>query len=215
MRNGIRKISVLLCCFIMAMVIGACADTEMIEESVVTEAFVEEAGTEEEVGLDENVESEEESSELIRTTDGGDFGRFTTTTITGEEVTNGIFAEYDLTMVNIWATWCSPCVEEMDELQEVYESMDDNTNLISICYDGNSAGDTASQILEANGVTFDSLLPNEDIENNIFSTIQYFPTTIFIDSNGNIVGEYLEGAPSYDTVNTYNSIIESYRELLD
>ncbi len=218
MRNCARKISVLLCCFIVALVVVACDDTEIIEESVVTEENMEETEieieVEEAVGLEEDVESEE-SSELVRTTDGGDFGRFTTTTIAGEEVTNGIFSEYELTMVNIWATWCSPCVEEMDELQEVYEGMDDNTNLISICYDGNSAGDTAKQILEANGVTFDTLLPNGDIESNIFGTIQYFPTTIFIDSNGNIIGEYLEGAPSYDAVNTYNSIIESYRELLD
>ena len=39
--------------------------------------------------------------------------------MTIETVTQDIFADYDLTMVNVWATWCGYCVEEMPELAKL------------------------------------------------------------------------------------------------
>ena len=36
----------------------------------------------------------------------------------GNEITESIFAEKDLTVVNIWGTFCPPCIAEMPELGE-------------------------------------------------------------------------------------------------
>ena len=44
------------------------------------------------------------------------FGSFTAQTLDGTEVTQDIFKETDLTMVNIWGTFCGPCIREMPEL---------------------------------------------------------------------------------------------------
>ena len=32
-----------------------------------------------------------------------------------------LFALHDLTLVNIWATWCGPCIEEMPALEKIYQ----------------------------------------------------------------------------------------------
>lgn len=184
-----KRISQLMAIILISILTIGCSNTTVIEEDNIIEETTEE--TAEEVA--EEVEP---------------FGAFTTVTITGEEVTADIFAEYDITMVNIWATWCSPCVNEMGELQELYEGLDENVNIISICYDGGSETDLANTILNENGVEFIALIPDSEIEANIISSLLYFPTTIFVDSDGNIVGSRLEGAPSSNVVETYNAYIE-------
>ena len=50
------------------------------------------------------------------------FGEFEAETIDGESVTQDIFGQSKLTMVNIWGTFCGPCIQEMPELGEISRS---------------------------------------------------------------------------------------------
>ena len=118
-----------------------------------------------------------------------------TTDLNGNAVTGDIFADYDITMVNIWATWCGPCTEEMPDLAEVYKNLPENVNLIGICEDGDSQRDLAKEILEASGAEFTVLLRSDSVNNAIMNSIYSLPTTIFVDKEGNIVGTTLTGAP--------------------
>ena len=43
----------------------------------------------------------------------------------GETVTNDLFAEKDLTVLNVWGTFCGPCVAEMPELGDWAEELPD------------------------------------------------------------------------------------------
>src|SRR5699024_5930416 len=52
------------------------------------------------------------------------FGEFEAETIDGESVTQDIFGQSKLTMVNIWGTFCGPCIQEMPELGEISRSYD-------------------------------------------------------------------------------------------
>lgn len=139
----------------------------------------------------------------------GDFGAFVSDTINGERVSSGIFADYDLTMVNIWATWCPPCVAEMGELQELYISLENsgyNVNMITICDDASSNLKLAKEILDANNATFTTIIADANIKSTIISRYNSFPTTVFVDSNGDIVGAPVVGAPR-NVVETYTSEI--------
>lgn len=40
-------------------------------------------------------------------------GKFETTGIDGKTYTEKVFSDYDLTLVNVFTTWCSPCVKEI------------------------------------------------------------------------------------------------------
>ena len=133
--------------------------------------------------------------------------KFEAKTITGKQISNAVFADYDLTMVNIWATFCRPCVDEMDELDALYKSLPKGVNLITICWDGESKLELAKQILEANNTTFDTVIANKDMIYGVLKNYFSFPTTIFINRDGELVGEAMVGAPRYNVVETYNSEI--------
>lgn len=134
-------------------------------------------------------------------------GTFETTDIEGTSYTEKVFGEYDLTMVNIFATWCTPCVQELPELQKLYEEMQSQgVNVVGIVTDtvdekGNSDSEAlkkAKELKEQAGVTYPFLVPDSEGLNGRLNKVQAFPTTIFVDKEGNIVGGTYEGSGGYE-----------------
>ena len=64
--------------------------------------------------------SEEAASETVY-----NIGSFTMEDINGEAYTEAMFQDYDLTMVNVFATWCSPCIAEIPYLEQLSQDMAD------------------------------------------------------------------------------------------
>ena len=50
------------------------------------------------------------------TAQAGVLSAFSTTDLEGNAVDQSMLADYDLTMVNVWATYCGPCISEMPDL---------------------------------------------------------------------------------------------------
>lgn len=139
-------------------------------------------------------------------------GEFSAVSAQGDTVTQDVFSKYDITMVNIWSTTCEPCKEEMPELQELYEKLPDNVNFISICMDGADDTDLTQKILETYKSKFTVLYPDSALKKLVQDNYSAVPTTIFVDKNGNIVGDPMVGAPSGDVVQTY---LDAIQERLD
>jgi cytochrome c biogenesis protein CcmG, thiol:disulfide interchange protein DsbE len=49
---------------------------------------------------------------------------FTVRTLNGEEVTLSDYLGEKVLLVNVWATWCTPCVVEMPSMQRLYERLE-------------------------------------------------------------------------------------------
>ena len=115
---------------------------------------------------------------------------FTTVDMEGNPVDDSIFAQADLTVLNIWGTYCSPCVSEMPELAAWANELPENVQLLGLVVDSGSVTDIphdmAAKILESSGATFTNLLYNESLEPQL-SEIDGTPTTLFLDSQGNQV----------------------------
>ena len=124
---------------------------------------------------------------------------FVTTDTQGNIVTQEIFAEADLTMVNVWATWCGYCIEEMPEFPALKDKLAaHNGNLITICDDASVEPELTALILQVTGANFTTLAATVDMYSNILSSVYAFPTTFFVDSDGNMVGEPIVGVPSLE-----------------
>ncbi len=122
---------------------------------------------------------------------------FTTTDLDGNTVTEEIFAGKDVTVVNVWGTYCGPCVSEMPELGEWAREMPDNVQLIGIVCDVTEEGEDtlelAKTILEEADADFPCLAVSEDLSWLLYS-VQGVPTTFFVDGEGRIVGRAILGA---------------------
>lgn len=139
----------------------------------------------------------------------GNMKEFSTVDLNQTAMTQDIFKDYDITMVNIWATWCGPCVSEMPELQKLYTQLPKNVNMISLCVDGKEDAQAAEEIIDAAGVKFHVLVPDDKLQKSLLDEVQYFPTTIFVDKDGMPVGEAIFGVPSHDNIaGSYLSAIE-------
>lgn len=131
-------------------------------------------------------------------------------------VSQDIFAPYDLTMVNIWATWCGYCVEEMPELAKLKDMLPENVNLISICDDAADEPELTQMILQTTGATnFPTLIASEEMYSQLLNYVSAFPTTYFLDSKGEAVG-YITGVPSMENAaDAYLQIIDKALTMLE
>ena len=122
---------------------------------------------------------------------------FTAKTIDGETVTNQIFTLKKITVVNIWGTFCPPCIEEMPELGEMARTLPADAQIIGIVCDASE--DSAQQINKARQITqearanFVNIVPDAQLI-KFMESIEAVPTTIFVNSRGEIVGEMIIGA---------------------
>lgn len=140
------------------------------------------------------------------------FGSFKTKDLHGNSVDCTVFSNYDFTIVNIWGTFCKPCIDEMPELQKLYEELKEkNINMIGLCADVNkdTNKDIASSIVQQKGVKFVSIIPDEVIQDFLSNNIQAFPTTFIMNNKGEIVGKEIVGARSYEE---YKKIINDTLE---
>ncbi|MDO4544647.1 MAG: TlpA disulfide reductase family protein [Bacillota bacterium] len=133
------------------------------------------------------------------------FGEFSAQTLDGTPVDQSIFAEKSLTMVNVWGTYCSPCIKEMPDLGEISrEYADKDFRIIGIPVDvaGSNgepidyAVETANEIIADTSADYMHLIPSAELFNNRISEIAAIPETIFVDSQGNQVGESYIGSRS-------------------
>lgn len=137
------------------------------------------------------------------------FGDFQTLTLTGEEASQEIFADADLTMVNIWGTFCGPCLREMPDLGDLSrEYADSGFQIVGIITDVTETEDeTAMEILEETGADYTHLLISRELYDNYLWQVQVVPTTIFVDSQGKQVGIYTGSRSKED----WTEIIEEMR----
>ena len=127
------------------------------------------------------------------------FPEFDEVDMEGTAVTSEIFADYDATIVNFWNNGCGSCIEEMPELEELYQDFQErNINLIGVGTDSGESDeqlDTAREILAEKGVTYTNISPdpNGDFYKTFIADISTYPTTYIVDSEGNIVGADIVG----------------------
>lgn len=174
---SVKKKFVLLVCLILAGLLCGCAGKDSGD-----------AAPEKNVGseTDETLSTEETKQEPTVVFEAQD--------MEGNTVTSDIFGQSRLTMINVWATYCNPCLQEMPELGELAAEYDaEEFQIIGIVSDVIEGTDQtqAESLVQQTGANYPHLLLNESIYYALLTDMSGVPTTFFIDENGVVLGRVI------------------------
>jgi len=92
--------------------------------------------------------------------------------------------------VNVWATWCEPCREEMPAMQALYTTLaGPDFEMLAVNAD-QSDRRVVEQFVTANQLTF-PVLPDPELQVAERYQVTGYPETFVIDRNGTIVAHEL------------------------
>ncbi len=117
----------------------------------------------------------------------------------GNVVSSSVFSEAKLTMINVWATYCGPCLREMPELGELAGEYDAKEfQLIGIVSDMMDGVEQEEfELIEQTGASYTHMLLNESLRDAFLTDVTAVPTTFFVDENG-VVLDVVVGAMGKD-----------------
>ena len=186
--------------------LSACGNRANSKTAEMSSAHAE-AGKEESKESEKALESGEKAEDFAVSEDALSF---TAKNLNLEDVDDSIFKNKDLTVLNIWGTFCGPCINEMPELGAWAKEMPENVQIIGLVADiagetDSKQIDTAKTILEKTDANFQNIIPNADFM-PLLSTVVGVPTTYFINREGKIIGKPIVGAQ----VPKYKAFVEEY-----
>ncbi|KAA9332816.1 TlpA family protein disulfide reductase [Adhaeribacter soli] len=99
--------------------------------------------------------------------------------------------------LNIWATWCPPCVAEMPGIQRLYDKVKGNKNIAFVMLSVDQNGmEKVKKFIAKKGFTFPVYLPASNIP-AVFQT-QSIPATFILGKDGKLATRH-NGMADYDT----------------
>lgn len=139
--------------------------------------------------LKKQAETTEPNIEKIEKLDGTD--------LNGNAVETTLFGKDGITMINVWATYCNPCIQEMPHLAEIdeeYKNAGKNFTIIGICsdavtFDGSTdtnSIETAKEIVNATKVNYLNIIPGQQTIQQVLMNVSVVPTTFFVNDKGEI-----------------------------
>lgn len=151
----------------------------------------------------------------------GIFSSFVSTDMNGAVVTQKIFEDHKVTMINLWGTFCSPCIAEMPDLATLNKEYADqgfqvvgipvdivDQNMIKI----DDKVKDARDIISSTGADYVHIVPSETLNEAYLKNVQSVPETIFVNSKGEIIGSSYYGAKSKEA---WEEIIKTLLESVE
>lgn len=206
-----KKYAICACCvLLLAGALCGCAegDGDKMAEDQTSQSGTSQA-KDQKLAADEPQDAEEGTKEEAIVFESQD--------IEGNLVTSDIFGQSKLTMINVWATYCNPCLSEMPELGELAGEYDATQfQLIGIISDvpeamegvdkekAEKARDEAKGLIEETGADYPHLLLNVSLFEALLTDVTAVPTTFFIDQEGNVLDQVVGARDK-----------ESWKEIID
>lgn len=156
----------------LAVIVSGCAKKE--------EGPVDAAQQTEQETVENEISQAEETQKLV----------FEGVDIEGNQISSTVFSEAKITMINVWATYCNPCLREMPGLGELTGDYDAGEfQIIGIISDVLEGGDQkaidqAKDLITQTNAQYPHLLLNESVYYALLTDVSVVPTTFFIDENG-------------------------------
>lgn len=194
MKNRYRK--GLLPCVMSAVLLFGCAGADMEKKENNSDVRT----------IENSSGTEEQSSSAETVFEGKD--------MEGNPVSADIFSESILTMVNVWATYCSPCLSEMPELGELAEEYDpEEFQIIGIVSNVPEGADEekielVEVLIGQTGADYPHLLLNQSLNDGLLAGVTAVPTTFFFDQEGKLLDTVVGAREKADWKEMIDDLLE-------
>ncbi len=148
---------------------------------------------------------------------------FSSVDLEGNKISNELYSENKITMINIWGTFCGPCIHEMPDLAKLSEeNKSKGVEIIGIPIDiiddwgrvNPSLKSEALMIIDTTGVQYKNVVPTIPMFQTMLRGIQAVPATFFIDKNGKQIGSVYFGSRSQkDWQKIIDKLLESQKQV--
>jgi thiol-disulfide isomerase/thioredoxin len=91
-------------------------------------------------------------------------------------------------VLNFWATWCPPCIQEMPSLVQLQKQLGDKVTVLAVSEDDDD--NAYKQFLRDHNVDLLTVRDTGQKTNALYGTFK-FPETFVIDRNGKIVRKFI------------------------
>lgn len=119
--------------------------------------------------------------------------RFEGTDLDGNPVSSEtLFGENKITLVNIWATWCGPCINELSVLQAIHARNQDRGGAVVGLLLIDDDIEKARQLISENGITYPVILVPKEF--SMIFPYNVIPTSFYVDGNGKFMETKFSGA---------------------
>lgn len=111
-------------------------------------------------------------------------------------------------IINVWATWCSPCKSEMPHFETLMKDYGDKVDLIAIDCDSDETQQDVLDFKDENKYTFKMSVDNKEITNAILANSGgSIPVTVIVDQEGFIATYQIGAVTSYSS---WKKLISTY-----
>ena len=140
---------------------------------------------------------------------------FTASGLEGGVYSGTVFQGHRLTMMNVWGTYCSPCIRELPDLNRLSKEYGEEFQLIGVVVDAVDRNlnvipeikEEAKNIASQTSAPYRQRLPSRSLNDLFLSDVQATPVTLFLDENGVILGKPVYGNKDYDG---WKKLIDAY-----
>lgn len=96
-----------------------------------------------------------------------------------------------ITVINFWATWCTPCKKELNNIADLYEDWQDDYNMeiVAISIDDARNRAKVKSYVNGQGWDYDVLLDVNGVLKQKLN-FQSIPFTVVVDQEGNIIKKH-------------------------
>lgn len=137
------------------------------------------------------------ASETKKESKAENLGKFEATDLEGNKVTQEVFQENDLTMVNVFSSTCNPCMEELPHLADLAsEYKDKKVGVLGVNIDTDASGKpdeqskkVVAQVLSKSAGDMKIIFWDAKLMDALLKKTDALPYTFFVDKEGNVVGE--------------------------
>ncbi len=141
---------------------------------------------------------------------------FITYDLYGNQVDQSLFSDYKITIVDVWGTYCNPCIESMPTLALIYDQYaEKGVNVAGIVIDVQSADGTpkadfiakAIEIKSQTGANFTHIIVSDNVRRAVIKDISAIPASFIVDSQGKIISDIAYGGHSQEE---WEELIDEY-----